>query len=122
MTQITIPDLTLILSVLSILGIVFSVYLYFRNPQITLERRQAVDEVSQRAKAAGFSQEMQWQKEANERRFAEMQITIKDSMTLAQNHIHTVETKVEGLQKTVEQMGKDIIRLSTTIEERIPKR
>lgn len=100
-----------IMFALGILGIIFTVYNYFRNPQIKSEKIDAL-----------LQQRMQWTSEATDKRFCDMNVNIKDAMTLAQNHIHTVDTKVENLIKTVGIMSNEITRLSTIIEERIPKK
>ncbi len=100
--------------VLSIMGIIFGVFLYFKNPQTNSEKQDAL-----------LAQQVQWEKEANEKRFAELGARITESMTLAQNHIHTVDTKVDGLIGSVNamnlEMTKAITRLETTIHERFPK-
>ena len=41
---------------------------------------------------------------------------------LAQNHIHTVDTKVDVLKGEVADLKGAVIRLTTIIEERIPKK
>ena len=38
------------------------------------------------------------------------------------NHIHTVDTKVDKVQEIIASMGKEITKLGTIIEERIPKK
>ena len=62
------------------------------------------------------------EKEANEKKFAEFSLRLTDAMTMAQNHIHTVDTKVDGLIKVVAEMDKQLTHLATVIEERIPKK
>ena len=47
---------------LGILGILFGVYNYFRNPQIDGDKKDAL-----------LAQQVQWQIETNERRFTEIQ-------------------------------------------------
>lgn len=128
--QILASDITF---AIGILGVIFTVYNYFKNPQIKIEKGQikVAEDLKDKAtilsqkevenKAQLLAQQVQWEKEANEKRFAEMGIAIEKAMTLAQNHIHTVDTKVDGLKDITEQMGKEIVRLGTIIEERIPK-
>ena len=96
---------------LGVLGVIFSVYLYFKNPQIKAEKIDAL-----------LQERMKWSSESVDRRFAEVQKSIQDAFLLAQNHTHTVSTKVDVLNETVAAMGKDIVRLGTIIEERIPKK
>ena len=42
-------------------------------------------------------------------------------MSLAQNHIHTVDIKVDKVVENVTRMSNEIVKLATIIEERIPK-
>ncbi len=100
--------------VLGLLGTLFGVFFYFKNPQIDSDKKDAL-----------LEQRVQWEKEATEKRFGEFTVRLNDSMALAQNHIHTVDTKVDGLIGSVNamnlEMTKAITRLETTIHERFPK-
>lgn len=107
---------------LGIIGILFSVFIYFRNPQEELDKREALNQKDIDGKATLIAQQLQWEKEATEKRFAELSCRITEAMTLAQNHIHTVDTKVDGLSKGMGTMSNEITRLATIIEERIPKK
>lgn len=97
--------------VVGLLGVLFGVYHYFRNPQIDSDKRDAL--IEQRMKFYG---------ESTDRRFSDMQKQITDSQQLANNHIHTIDTKVDEVNKNLSTMGKEITRLATIIEERIPKK
>lgn len=116
------PDLTTITSVLAIGGVIFSIFLYFRTPTERLEKKQAVSDVAEAGRASALAQQVQWEKESNEKRFAEMGMRLDSSMSLAQNHLHTVDVKVDNLIETVRLMSNEITRLSTIIEERIPRK
>jgi uncharacterized protein HemX len=100
-----------ILFAITVLAVGFSVYSYFRNPQIDTEKKDAL-----------LQQQVQWAFEATERRFKEMNENFQLLLAQSQNHIHTVDTKVENLTNIVTQMGKDIVCLRTIIEERIPRK
>ena len=93
------------------ISMIFAVYFYFKRPQINSEKQDAL-----------MAQKVQWQSEANERRFAEIQQSIKDAFSLAQNHTHTVEVKVDALTNNISKAELAIAKLSTVIEERIPKK
>lgn len=100
-----------IVFVIGLLGTLFGVYHYFRNPQIDSDKRDAL--IEQRMKFYG---------ESTDRRFSDMQKQITDSQQLANNHIHTIDTKVDEVNINLAAMGKEITRLGTIIEERIPKK
>ena len=97
--------------VIGILAILFSVYNYFRNPQIKSEKVDAL-----------LDQKVKFTNEINDRRFIEVQNNINKAFELAQNHTHSVEMSVNKLVDKVNDIGKDIIKLQTIIEERIPKK
>lgn len=96
---------------ITFVGVIFIVYHYFRNPQIKSEKLDAL-----------LEQKVKLTNESNDRRFCEIQSNIKNAFELAQNHTHTVEVSVNTLVDKVNDMGKDVVRLQTIIEERIPKK
>ena len=96
---------------LGLIGTIFTVYNYFRNPQIDSDKRDALAE-----------QRMKFYAESTDRRFGDMQKQITDSQQLANNHIHTIDTKVDKVNENVSLMGNEITKLATIIEERIPKK
>lgn len=100
-----------VMFVVGLIGILFTVYNSFRNPQIDSDKKDAL-----------LAQQLQFMNESTERRFTEMAERLTQAMGLAQNHIHTVDTKVETLNTTVGAMGIQIATLGTIIEERIPKK
>ena len=104
-------DLTIILNVLGILGILFGVYHFFRNPQIDGDKRDAL-----------LSQQIKFFIDGTERRFKEMQDNFNGLLLQSNNHIHTVDTKVDALNTSVIAMGNEITKLSTIIDERIPRK
>ena len=109
MTSLTAQNITF---VLGLLGVLFGIYHYFKNPQITSEKKDAL-----------LAQQVQWTIESNNLRFKEMQESIKEAFTLAQNHTHTVEENVKVLTNTVNGMNLNITRelatLTAIINERI---
>jgi hypothetical protein len=92
-----------------ILAIIFGVYRYFKTPQIDTEKKDAL-----------LAQQVQWSKEITEKRFEDLDKRLGESLAISQNHIHTIDIKVDGIGLTVSQLGKELVRLSTIIEERIP--
>ena len=124
-----------ILFIITILSVIFGIFSYFHVPQEALEKKQAITDermnnnatlLSQQEidnKADVLAKQVQWEKEANERRFKEMSETMKSTLALAQNHIHTVDTKVDNLAAAVNSMNLNITEkiseLSTTVKLRI---
>lgn len=92
-------------------AIVFSIYRYFKDPQIATEKQEAL-----------FAQQMKLTSDAVDKRFGDVQSQIVALVAQSQNHIHTVDTKVDMLNVSVVGMGKEIAVLQTIINERIPKR
>jgi hypothetical protein len=111
-----------IMFVLGIFGVVFGVYHYLTKPQIQLDKQQALNKQAVDSKDTALIQQIQWEKESNAKRFNDLQIEIKEAMTLAQNHIHSIDLKVDRVSETVNSMGQEITRLGTIIEERIPRK
>lgn len=96
---------------IGIIGIIFTIFQYFNKPQIQADKRDAL-----------FEQKLKSLIDANEMRFNTMQKNFEGLLLQSNNHIHTVDTKVEGLSSSINGMGKDIVRLATIIDERIPKK
>jgi hypothetical protein len=96
---------------IGIMGVIFGIYQYFRNPQIDQDKRDAL-----------LAQQVKWQSEATEKRFQDIQESFKSLLLQSNNHIHTVDTKVDVLAKKTGDVEIALARLSTIIEERIPKK
>lgn len=82
---------------IGILGIIFSIYSYFRNPQIKSEKTETVLALK-------------------------IQNLAEELVDLKKNHIHTLETKYETMNTSFNTLANQVTRLATIIEERIPKR
>lgn len=97
--------------VLGIAGVVFGIYQYFKNPQISEDKKSAL-----------LAQQVKYTAESVEERFILMQKNFESLLLQSNNHIHTVDTKVDTLAADMTQMSREIVRLATIIEERIPKK
>lgn len=93
------PQLILetIVTILGILGTVFGVYNYLRNPQISADKTNAL-----------LSQSL-------------LQVQ-KDLANLRDNHVHTLDMKMDEAMSRINELAIQVAKLSTVIEERIPKR
>lgn len=107
---------------IGILAMLFSIFLFFRKPQEDLDKKQALTDKDVESKAGVLAQRLDWERESNEAKFSALSLRMTDAMSIAQNHIHTVDVKVDALIETVSAMGNSITRLSTIIDERIPKK
>jgi hypothetical protein len=123
-----------IMFAIGIISLLFTIWQKVQGPQIKSEKEQIRIEEDIKDKASIVSQQevankagvlekqFQWYMESNIQKFADMGKRLDDAFLLATNHTHTVDVKVDELIKTVNAMGLNIERLSTIIEERIPKR
>lgn len=100
-----------ILFIVSALGIIFSIFFYFRNPQIKLEQEDAL-----------VNQQLKYFAESVDARFKTMQDNFQSLLLQSNNHIHTVDTKVDRLSTSISEMSNSIVKLGTIIEERVPKK
>ena len=122
--------------IIAILGALFSVFLYFREPQEKLDKRQALAEkdidnkatvLAQKemeSKAALLAQQVESEKILNEKKFSEMTSNLNNAITGLQRNIHDVDTKVDGLIASYGSWHLDvsnrITELSTILRERLP--
>ena len=95
--MITNENIDLIVNIVTLIGVIFAVYLAFRKPQ---ERSEITD--------------------------AEMRKDIialrVDLVNLRDNHVHTLDTKLDATNKSVQDLALQLTRLNTIIEERIHKK
>jgi len=105
MENITLQEIVLIIGVLSV---IFSVFLYFKNPQIKAEKFDAL-----------IKQNIEFlQKEFSEKfiGFDKQLCNLKD------NHLHTMSEDIKSLTKTVNELAVLVGKLETKIDERIPRK
>jgi hypothetical protein len=88
--------ITIIDQIITFLGVVFIVFNYFKNPQIKLEKGESL-------MAMSISQ------------------LGKDLANLRDNHIHTIDQKIDGQAGDIKNLAIEVTRLGTIIEERFPK-
>lgn len=88
-----------ILFVLSLLGVLFTVYNYFRTPQIETDKRNAISaelltEITRRL------------------------VALEAAFNL---HTNNDQSSFTGINQHLSEVDKSIVRLTTIIDERIPK-
>ena len=126
--------LSFILAIAGGIGMLFTAYNVFHKPQDILEKQQIISEqeidgkasvLAQKemeSKATLLAQQVQWEREANDKKFVELSMRISESITMAQNHLHTVDVKIDGLLQMIGSLNVEITKLSTIIHERIPRK
>jgi len=92
--------LPLIISVFTLLGFLFAAYKFFRDPDIKADK--SIDLLKEKLKSA--------------------EALNMETIKTMQNCLHTLTSKVEKLDTTIIDQGKELTKLSTIIEERIPKK
>lgn len=82
--------------VIGIGGLIFTIYNYFRNPQITSDKNDAL----------------------MEQRIQNIELSI---VNLRDNHIRSLDVKLDETNKSVSQVSIEVAKLGTIINERIPR-
>lgn len=96
---------------IGLVGILFTIYKSIFDPQAEFNKTDAL-----------IQQQMKWFTESTESRFKTMQDSFNALLLQSNNHIHTVDTKVDKLKESIDTMGREITKLGTIIEERVPKK
>lgn len=92
-------NITFILATLSLLGVVFSIYKHFKDPDVEADKRLCLVE-----------QMLKTERDKN------------DTLTATQqNHLHTIESKVDKNNENIKSLTNEIVKVSTILEERLPK-
>lgn len=119
---------------IGIITLLFSVWNKIKLPQEDLETKQALSEKEMDSKATVLAQkemeskalilekQFQWYMDTNEKKFIYLGKLLDEAFTLATNHTHTVDVKVDKLIETSNLVAINIAKLETTINERIPKK
>lgn len=122
--------------VIAIIGVLFSVFMWFRKPQENADKAQALTakdleskatilaQQEMETKALLLAQQVESEKTLNERKFNDMTSSLNAAISGLQKNIHDVDTKVDGLIVSYSAWHLDvsnrITRLTTIIEERLP--
>lgn len=111
MNAIDANDIGFFIGIIGVIGMIFTVYNYFKNPQIRAEKLDAL-----------LDQRVKFTNEINNNRFCDLQNDIKKSFELAQNHSNEALAGIKELTVVTNDMGKQVVRLQTIIEERLPRK
>lgn len=88
--------LTFILSIVAILGVIFNVYNSYRSPQIETDKETLT-----------LRQD-----------FFNLRSEVKE---VKENYLKALQIEVKNLSDNVNELAKTVIKLSTIIDERLPK-
>lgn len=99
-----------ILFAITLISILFAVYKSYRDPQAKSETTEAL-----------LDQRMKYINDSNDMRFRALQETIAALTAQNQNHIHTLQTTIDMVVKSMNETNITVAKLSTVIEERIPR-
>src|SRR5687768_13932197 len=88
--------ITFILGLVAIVSVLFNIYNTFRNPQIKADQTDIK-----------FREEL-----------TSLQKTVQE---IKETHLRTVEQDIKNLTTAVNELSKTVVRLSTIIDERIPR-
>ena len=100
MTEINISNLTFFLSILTVLGVLFSIYKAFKDPDVKADKEINL-----------LRAEVEKQKEIN-----------LQMLKTNQNCIHSLELEVKALTTELNNTNLIVAKLATIIDERIPKK
>lgn len=111
-----------IVSGIAILSALFMAYNSIRTPDEKADKSLAL--LAEQIKTTNelISQRINFSEQGTDRRFKDMQDNFTQLVTTQQNHIHTVETKVDALVATNGTFTEKLVALTTIIDERIPKK
>jgi Na+/glutamate symporter len=131
-------------AIVAIVGLVFSicnaiilVWWGLRKNQFQVEKKQEVSNTEEQGQINLLVKQLEWEKESRckefkenqdrtDKRFETMNNRVGELIKNEQNHLHTVETKLDALSTTVTTMtiniSTELAKLETVINERIPKK
>ena len=129
--------ISVVSSVVMLIGVIFGIYFFLRKPQDSLEKKQIIagEELKDKAtilqqkeaenKANILAEQIKARNEENERRFADFGKRLDDAFTLAANHTHTVDVKVDSLIASTNawhlEISNKMTELSTMLKYLKPK-
>jgi len=88
---------TNILFVIGLLGTIFTIYNYFRDPQVKSEKMDAITAIQ----IDGLQ---------------------KDVKAVMSNHLPHIDQRLNSLHESINTTNQNVVRLATIIDERIPKK
>jgi hypothetical protein len=96
-----------IMFAIGIIGLLFTIWEKVKAPQTKSEQTDAL-----------MAQQLLYEKTAVESRFKTMQENFQGLLLQNNNHIHTLDTKIDGVCASLNDLSKQVVKLQTIIEER----
>ena len=122
MESITGGQIGLAVGIVSLVGVAFAVYKSYRNPQVEADKKAIALEAVVDQKAALLEERAKWDREQSALKFKETDDNAKQAFALAQNHIHSVDVKVDNVAVGLGELKGEVIKIATILEERLPKK
>lgn len=98
-----------ILFTLSVAATIFAVYRYFHDPDVTSDKQIAL-----------IQQQINDDRSGNDRRFKDVQDNFAKVNEVIREHIVSDHAKFQQISEAQISMGKDLTRIATVLEERLP--
>lgn len=96
---------------LGLIGIIITVFRFIYDPQKKSESNDLLME-----------QKMTFLREEYDKRFGLLQNDLATITKQNQNHLHTIDTKMDSLLASINCITRDLTRVETTLNERMPKK
>lgn len=106
--------INLVISIFTLMGMVFAVFFYFKKPQIKAEQFDALIEEKfanhERNQAAEFKN--------RDERLIDLRLALQN---LKDNDLHSIGMRQDQFAQLMIDLTKSVVRLETIIDERIPR-
>ena len=97
--------------IVAMLGVLFAIYRYFRDPDESADKR--IDMLAQRIDSAQM---------AVDKRFKDMQENFDKMNVVIHEQLTSNTHKFEAINNTQVSMGKELVKIATILEERLPSK
>lgn len=104
---ITFENITFLIA---IVATIFSVYHFFRKPDLEADKRITETEKETDKRLCLLEQLLKSERSKNE--------LLTDTQ---KNHLHSIENKVDKNNENIKTLTSEIVKISTILEERLPK-
>ena len=100
-------------NVIFTIGILSGLYAFFKLVIFPQKQSKAKDQLD--------DQKAKFLRSEYDKKFVSLDERLAEVTKNNQNHLHTIDTKLDALTKMIVDLGKDVIRLETTLNIKLPK-